>query len=111
SKVMEIITIEDTFFNTSEFYLKGSDIYYHADGNIYRVGLDGNNKTRLFKGKATILGFHEDNVYALDRKTREIIGINDVGEKKTIVKLNSIDPLEVLMVEDGFYFINKGSNN
>ena len=72
SKVMEITTIEDSFFNTSEFYLKGSDIYYHADGNIYRVGLDGNNKTRLFKGKATILGFHEDNVYALDRKAYNI---------------------------------------
>lgn len=111
SKVKEITTIDDTFFNSSEFYLKGSDIYYHADGNIYRVGIDGKNKTRIFKGKATILGIHEDNVYALDRKTKEIISINKAGEKKALVKLNSIDPLEVVMVENGFYFINKRSNN
>jgi len=111
SKVKEITTIDDTFFNSGEFYLKGSDIYYHADGNIYRVGVDGKNKTRLFKGKATILGFHGNNVYALDRKAKEIISISKAGEKKTLVKLNSIDPLETVMAENGIYYINKRSNN
>lgn len=61
----------------------GSNIYYHAEGDIYRVG--------LFKGTATILGFHDDDIFALDRKAREIIQINKKGEKKSLVKLNSID--------------------
>lgn len=111
SEVTEITTIEDTYFNSSEFYLKDSDIYYHGDGNIYRVGVDGKNKTRLYKGKATILGFHEDDLFALDRVTREIIRIGKTGEKKSLVKMDSIDSLEAVMVRDGIYFINKQTNN
>ncbi len=111
SKITELATIEDSRVSISEFYLKGSNIYYHADGDIYRIGVDGKNKKRLFKGTATILGIHEDNIFALDRKAREIIRINQEGEKKSLSKLSSIDTLEAVMVQDGIYYINKSSNN
>ncbi|HHT96657.1 MAG TPA: hypothetical protein GXZ90_02025 [Clostridiales bacterium] len=111
SEITEITTIEDSYFNSSKFYLNGSHIFYHAKGDIYRVAIDGKNKTRLFKGTATILGLHEDNLYALDRKNKEIIRIDKNGQKKSLVKINSIDSVEVIMVKNGFYFINKSSNN
>jgi hypothetical protein len=111
SKVTELATIEDSYFSSSEFYLKGSNIYYHAEGDLYRIGVDGKNNNRLYKGTATILGFHDDDIFALDRKTREIIRINKKGEKKSLVKLKSIDTLEVVMLQDGLYYISKSSNN
>ncbi|MHB8131308.1 MAG: DUF5050 domain-containing protein, partial [Mobilitalea sp.] len=111
SKVTELAAIEDSYFSSSEFYLKGSNIYYHAEGDIYRIGVDGKNKNRLFKGTVTILGFQDDDIFALDRKAREIIRINKKGEKKSLVKLNSIDSLEAVMVHDGLYYISKSSNN
>lgn len=111
SQVFEITTIEDTYFNSTEFFLKESDIYYHAEGDIYRVGVDGTNKERLFKGTATMLGFYEDDLYAVDSKAREIIRINQAGEKTSFAKLNSKDPLEAVMVRDGFYYISKSTNN
>ena len=110
-KVTEITAMEDAFYNSSEFYLKGKDIFYHAEGDIYRVGVDGKNKTRLYKGTSTILGFYKDDVIALERKTREIIRINQKGEKKSLTKMNSIDSLEAVMVQDGIYYISKRSNN
>jgi hypothetical protein len=110
-KVTELAIVEDSYFSSSEFYLKGSDIYYHAEGDIYRIGVDGKNKNRLFKGTAIILGFHDNDIFALDRKAREIIRINKKGEKKSLVKLNSIDSLEAVMVQDGLYYISKSSNN
>ncbi|MDF2543429.1 MAG: putative secreted protein [Herbinix sp.] len=111
SKETEIVTIEGSDVNSSEFYLKGSYIYYQADGDIYQIGVSGKNKNRLYKGTATILGFQEDAIFALDKKSREIIRINLEGIKVSLVKLNSIDTLEAVMVQDGLYYINKSSNN
>ncbi len=111
SKVTELATIEDANINNGDFYLKGDNIYYHTEGDIYRVGVNGKNKTRLFKGTATILGFYNDDVIALDRKARELIRINKEGVKKTITKIKSIDTLEAVMVQDGLYYISKSSNN
>lgn len=111
SKVTELTTVEDYNFHNSDFYLKGSDIYYLANGDIYRIGVDGKNKTRLFNGTATILGFQNDDIFALDKKAREIIRIGRTGEKTSLVKLKSIDPLEAVMVPNGIYYINKSVNN
>jgi len=111
SKVTELTTVEDYNFHNSDFYLKGSDIYYLVNGDIYRIGVDGKNKTRLFKGTATILGFQNDDIFALDKKAREIIRIGRTGEKTSLVKLKSIDPLEAVMVPDGIYYISKSVNN
>lgn len=111
SKVTELATVEDYYFGSSEFYLKGKNIYYLVKGDIYRIGVDGKNKTRLFKGTAAILGFHEDDIIALDKKAREIIRIDRAGEKKSLAKLKSIDPLEAVMVPDGIYYISKSVNN
>lgn len=117
SKETEIITIQGNnsdithaYLDTGEIYLKGSNLYYHADGDIYRVGVDGKNNIRLFKGKATILGIHDEDVIALDRKAREVIRISSKAEKKTLVKIKSIDSLEAAMLKDGIYYINKSSN-
>jgi hypothetical protein len=111
SKVTELAIIEDSLHNSGEFYLKESDIYYHEDGDIYRVGVDGKNKTKLYSGTATILGLYNDDVIALERKTRELIRINKEGDKKTLTKIKSIDTLEAVMVKDGIYYISKSSNN
>lgn len=111
SKRTEITSIEGSYFKTEEFYLKGSDIYYHEMGDIYRIGVNGKNKTRLYKGTATILGFHGNDIIALERKTREIIRINKGGEKTSLAKMDSIDSLEAVMVQDGVYYISKKSNN
>lgn len=111
SKVTELVEIKDSYLSSSEFYLKGSNIYYHADGDIYQIGMDGKNKNRLFEGTATILGFHNEDIFALDRKASEMIRINKMGEKKSLVKLNSIDSLEAVMLQDGLYYISKSSNN
>ena len=110
-KVTELATTRSTTLNSGEFYLSGKYIYYNADGSIYRVGVDGKNNTRLYKGKATILGVHKKDILALDRKARELIRINEEGQKKTLTKLNSIDTLEAVMVQDGIYYISKSSNN
>lgn len=109
SKVTKLVDLGEIYLGSSQFYLKGSNLYYHSAEDIYRVGVDGKNKIRLYKGTATILGIHEEDVLALERKTREIIRISKEGEKKTLVKLDSIDSLEAVMAEDGIYYINKSS--
>lgn len=111
SEVKELVTLEDSSFNNGDFYLYGNHIYYHENGDIYRIGLEGKNKTRLYKGTATILGIHREDIIALDRKARELIRISPKGDKKSLTKLNSIDSLEAVMVRDGIYYISKSSNN
>lgn len=111
SKVTEIAAIQDSYPGSGEFYLKGSNIYYHAEGDIYRIGVDGKNKSRLYKGTAAILGFHGEDIIALDRKTRELVRINRKGEMKSLTKIKSIDSLEAVMMQDGIYYISKSSNN
>jgi hypothetical protein len=107
----EITVYEDSNYNNREFFLKGYHIYYHSEGDIYRVDVDGKNRVRLYKGTATILGFHEDDIIALDRKARELIRINNDGDKQSLTKLSSIDTLEAVMLPDGLYYISKSSNN
>lgn len=111
NQVTELTAVEASRFDTGEFYLKGSNLYYHSDGDIYRVDTDGKNKLRLYKGSATILGIYEEDVIALDRKGRELIRIDPTGGKVTLTKLDSIDTLEAILLEDKIYYISKSSNN
>jgi hypothetical protein len=111
SKITKIAVISQNLQSSDEFYLKGSSIYYHEKGNIYRVGIDGKNKCRLWKGKAIILGFHEDDLFALDKKANEIIKIDSNGNKISLAKLHSVDSKDVILQQDGFYYIVTSSDN
>ena len=49
SKVKELVTLEDSNFNNGEFFLLGNHIYYHENGDIYRIGVGGKIKPDYIK--------------------------------------------------------------
>lgn len=100
------IPIEHPYSFSGSFILKGNDFYFHHNKDIYRVGLDGMSKKRLFKGTATILGFYEDDIIALDKKSWTIVRINKDGETKTLVKKAGTH-FEAVVLRDGIYYIHK----
>lgn len=106
-----LVTLKDGQLNPSEMYLLGNNLYYQEDNDIYRIGIDGENKIQLFKGTASILGIANDNIIALNKNTKEIIRINHQGENMILAKVSSINPLEIVVMENGIYYTNKKSNN
>ena len=86
----------------------GSNIYYSADGNLYRANADGNNKRVLVENTVSSIALSGDDLYYFD--TSVIYRVKNDGSDQEFITRAALALTPNTFIKDGYmYYRGAGS--